>query len=284
MKPTQNAIGEVFYYTSSTPNDFLEICQCGITPPTDKYQIFRSHPSLYVLEYVISGKGWIDDGGELKCVRAGDFYFLRKGGFHHYYSDKEEPYEKIWINLHGRFVEGLCGLYGVNDSVLIRPCSDMRVYELIQSVHTVLSALETDPDAEILRSCSMKIAEIFSIVMRDETVAGGMQSIPTAERIRQYIDTQLYEDITLEDIAARFNLHEVYIIRIFRDRYGVTPVKYLNKRRIETACRMIEDGRMSLKEIAATLHFADAPYFTSRFKKEMGMPPSKYREQVILQK
>jgi len=277
MQPTRNAIGETFYYSSPIPNEFFEIILCGTTPPNAAYSVHRSAQAIYVMEYVLSGKGAIDCGDAHFEVTAGDFYFLRKGASVHYYADARDPFSKIWINFRGRLIDELTDVYGIREDVIVRHQADGRIRDAITAIHACLGATD-GTDLEAVRECSVRMMEVLSIAMRPETLEHGQQPVSMAEKIRQYIEMQLYEDITLADIAAYFNLHEVYAIRLFRERYGVTPIRYLGRRRIEVACRMIEEGRMSIKEIAAALHYSDGAYFSGRFKKEMGVSPSEYRE------
>ena len=277
MQPTVNAIGETFHYSSPIPNEFFEISLCGTTPPNPRYFIHRSVQPFYVIEYVYTRRGRIDSGDAHYEVSTGDFYFLRKGASVHYCADPDEPFGKVWCNFRGSLIDALTEVYGMREDVIVRRQPDGRIHALIDAIHRRLG--ETDgTDLDAIRDCSVKITEILSIAMRPETLEHGLQPVSAAEKIKQYIDMQLYEDITLADIAGYFSLHEVYAIRLFRERFGVTPMKYLARRRIEVACRMIEEGRMSLKEIAAALHFADSSYFSGRFKKEMGVSPSEYRE------
>ncbi len=280
MYPSRNAIGETFYYASSMPNDFFEIHLCGRTPAVPNYRILRTDNPVYVLEYVISGKGWMNIDQKVHTVCAGDFYFIRKGASAHYRSDPDDPYEKIWINADGKLLDQLTAIYQMNDSLIVRPQSDLRVHDLITGIHNRLLGITEENHAELIRACSVDIAAIFSIVMQSETLESGNLPATTAERMKHYIDAQLYRDITLESIAAHFHLHEVYAIRLFGAHYGVTPMKYLASRRIEVAKRMILDGSMTFKEIAAALHFADGSYFSSRFRKETGLSPSEYRRRM----
>ena len=271
-------MGETFYYAAPEPNDFFEIDLCGITPPNPRYEVYRSDSPIYVIEYVNAGKGWLDIGGGHYEVKAGDFYFLRKGASGRYYADREEPFDKIWINFRGKLIDDIISVYCASENVIIRPQNDTRIRDMIQGIHARLRDITDETSAEVLRACSVDVIAILSIAMRHETLDRGFLPATTAEKIKRYIDMQLCEDLSLAGIAQVFHIHEVYAIRLFRERYGVTPMKYLSTRRIDLARRMIAEGQLSFKEIAAALRFADGPYFSSRFKKETGMSPSEYRE------
>ncbi len=53
-----------------------------------------------------------------------------------------------------------------------------------------------------------------------------------------------------------------------------------NHRTVERACELIDNGRLSDKQIAATLGFCDEFHFSKKFKQTMGVPPRGYRRRV----
>lgn len=61
---------------------------------------------------------------------------------------------------------------------------------------------------------------------------------------------------------------------------GISPVDLIRRIRIETACRMIRDGKYSLTEIAEKTGFNSTSYFTVTFKKVAGCTPSEYSSKL----
>ncbi len=98
-----------------------------------------------------------------------------------------------------------------------------------------------------------------------------------AQHIKRYIDENLSEEISVASIARRFYLSETHVIRIFRDKYGVTPKQYLLRAKIENAKLMLIDTSLQIKEIAMIFHFADSYHFSHTFKRITGISPEKFR-------
>lgn len=84
-------------------------------------------------------------------------------------------------------------------------------------------------------------------------------------------------DVTVKEAARRSNLSEVYFRKLFKERFGVSPRKYIIDLRIKHAVSMLESGYYSLGEIATRLGYTDYKYFSAEFARAMGVPPSKYR-------
>ena len=289
MPAYKNFLGEDLY--SSTvysptyrPNSFFELDMCGKTPPNPRYEMFRDNNPVYVFEYVNSGVGWIDTEGKRDKVTAGDFYMLHRGFTGHYFADRDEPYEKIWANARGELVDNVTAMYGLDGTVTVFHCADLRIKRAILAIHNVLSAKNLDL-REAQRIASVKLIEILSIVGNGERVNDSVTSnrVSTAEFVRNYLSDHIYDDVRLSDIAEQLFMHEATVIRVFRGTYGVTPMKYLNALRINAAKVMLYDGART-KHIAEALRFSDAAYFSNCFKKETGMTPTQYKLMVAASK
>ena len=83
-------------------------------------------------------------------------------------------------------------------------------------------------------------------------------------------------DLTIGEIASRSFMSEVYFRKIFKSEYGTSPQKYIINLRIQNAAGMISAGYYSLKDIAYMSGYSDYKYFTTEFKKVMGISPSEY--------
>ena len=55
-------------------------------------------------------------------------------------------------------------------------------------------------------------------------------------------------------------------------------MEYITEKRIETACQLLEETDMQVKEIVGQVGYINVSSFTKLFREKMGMPPLKYRE------
>ena len=92
---------EEFWYINTLPKStLLNIELMGITYADTSYHISRrSQWDMYVFEYVVSGVGYINCNQKKYTVKSGDAYIIKSFTEHEYYADKQEPYQKIWINI-----------------------------------------------------------------------------------------------------------------------------------------------------------------------------------------
>ena len=97
------------------------------------------------------------------------------------------------------------------------------------------------------------------------------------QKIKQYIETNIDSDISVITIAKQFYLSETHVIRIFRDKFGVTPKQYILKAKIDASKILLLDTSLQIKEIAMTYHFAYSYHFSHTFKRFTGVSPEKFR-------
>lgn len=94
----------------------------------------------------------------------------------------------------------------------------------------------------------------------------------------EYVYNHLNEKITLEDIADELGLSSPYLSKLFHKETGTTLSRYINKKRIETAGRMLLYSDYEAADIANFLAFSSHSHFIQAFKKETGYTPKEYRD------
>ena len=83
-------------------------------------------------------------------------------------------------------------------------------------------------------------------------------------------------ELSVKMLADYAEVSEVYFRKLFQRQYGVQPVVYLKKRRIELAKALLSTGYYSVSEVGERCGFSYPSYFTAEFRKETGMTPSAY--------
>lgn len=99
----------------------------------------------------------------------------------------------------------------------------------------------------------------------------------TAVAVRKYVDEHIYERLSIEQLAKEASLSPSQLTRVFRKAYGQTPYEYVLSRKIDTACLLLRNTGMTVKEVAYRLQFSDEHYFANIFRQKNGLPPGKYR-------
>ncbi|MBS1903866.1 MAG: helix-turn-helix transcriptional regulator [Bacteroidetes bacterium] len=95
---------------------------------------------------------------------------------------------------------------------------------------------------------------------------------------KAYIDLHYERDITVEYLAEVACVSQYHFLRLFRSVFEVTPYRYLLLRRLSKAAELLRNSDTPIGDIAIRVGFENLPVFSDAFRKEYGVPPSKYRK------
>ncbi|WP_407189932.1 helix-turn-helix domain-containing protein [Bradyrhizobium centrosematis] len=98
------------------------------------------------------------------------------------------------------------------------------------------------------------------------------------QRVLDYIEASLGDDVRLEDLAAQACLSPYHFSRLFREATGLSPHRYVTDRRVQAARHELARDRLSLVEIALECGFGSQANFTRVFRKAASLTPGQYRE------
>ncbi|RKL66871.1 DNA-binding response regulator [Salipaludibacillus neizhouensis] len=94
------------------------------------------------------------------------------------------------------------------------------------------------------------------------------------EQMLDYIQKNVGENITLQDIADDLFISRNYLGQIFKKIVGESFKNYLTRVRMEKAKKMIQEGSYLIYEISEKVGFINPAYFTTTFKKYTGYTPT----------
>ena len=204
---TRTQIEKYTVYTGPTAESFSPI-MAGITYPDPAYEILVYRRPLCVFEYVLSGRGHIERNGSILTVNAGDAYILTAGTYHHYYSDKVDPWTKIWFNVSGSLVQHLLSDYGLDGVTLIPRFHNETPLTRILDAFTADPVHSADKLAVLLHQYIQELADFL---------ANKVPINPTALAIRNYIDMHLTESLSLDHLADTVSLSRSRLIHLFQE-------------------------------------------------------------------
>ena len=97
--------------------------------------------------------------------------------------------------------------------------------------------------------------------------------------ILEFIHENYMYDISLANVAEKFNISISYIGKLFRNNGDITFKEYLNKYRISQAKRiLIENDDLKISDIAKQVGFVNIVSFNRVFKQFEMVSPGEYRE------
>ncbi len=100
----------------------------------------------------------------------------------------------------------------------------------------------------------------------------------------KYIEKNLDDKISLDDLAQKANLSKYYYHRLFHQIVGDPVTKYISKRRMEKAAEELIQTDQPIIEIALRYQYSSQESFSRAFRKIYGLTPGKYRKTHVSSK
>jgi AraC-like DNA-binding protein len=116
-------------------------------------------------------------------------------------------------------------------------------------------------------------------ILRDYKIAGSVLD-PYAEIAEafKYINDNYHKEISIPSLAELANLSVSQFERKFKKLLHTTPLKYITKLRLNSACESLSQSNDSITQIALSIGYCDHSYFTKIFTRQIGITPKEYRK------
>lgn len=254
---------------------------------------FHSH-DFYEVYFYVSGNVTYVIEGKVYSLKPGDIILINNKEIHRTVIDPGAIYERylIWINPDyiARYCTAHTDLAKCFESTakrkynLLRPGAEMLAYlkSIVYKLEKVSNS--TAFGSEILKDDYLTELLVFLnrayMDANDEEIEGDVQYNEKINDIIRHINLHLSEELTLEDISARFYISKYHLLREFKKNTGYTIHQYIQKKRLILA-RMLLKGNIKVTEVVIKCGFGDYSNFIRSFKREYGVSPKKYCRHIL---
>lgn len=123
---------------------------------------------------------------------------------------------------------------------------------------------------------------ILDLLRRQKSLSAAGGEISQLSRLQPLlamIESGLADpDLSVKDMASEMDVSEVYLRVLFRRQLGISPIKYLRRRRIDRACTLLRETVMPIRLIAGECGFREVQFFHRVFRDIIGITPGNYRK------
>lgn len=231
------------------------------------YEKLRTE-AVYKMYYVRSGQGTLHLEGRQYALKEDDIFFTFPGAPFCLESGEDFTYYYItFIGLRGNMLLDKCGISHLN-AVFHDGCQLAEVWK---------TGMEAAPELSSLSSEAVLLYTFAFLGNRLYVPEETRKANDIAGRIKKYVEDHYFEvDFSLEKMSRELSYNAKYMSHVFKKRFGVGVVEYLNTVRIQNARAMMAQGFTGIGDIAAQCGYSDAQYFSKLFKKKTGNSPKNY--------
>lgn len=96
-------------------------------------------------------------------------------------------------------------------------------------------------------------------------------------KVLAHVHRHIYENISVDELSEVACVSKPYLIRLFKKELGMSPLQYVNRKKVERAQLLLLTEEWAVKEVAYRMGFGDHSYFIRLFRKTTGRTPMEYR-------
>ncbi|MCR2806804.1 helix-turn-helix transcriptional regulator [Paenibacillus soyae] len=245
------------------PNVFLfveRVCYPG-------WNIQKSKISFHDLTFVVEGKAQYVVNGVKYNVEAGDLIYVPGGSIREAHTCKKTPmhaypFNFFWAEPHNHIQ--------LPFDVITKKVITKEILGYIREFNQVW--MNKEPFYMI------QARALFELILHRLLSNNRRQTMALVDlrikKLTAFLSDHYSDDITMNELARQFNLHPVYLGKLFKLNTGSTFKEYLNRIRINNAERLLSGSGLTVREVAERCGFEDLSYFSKVFKELKGYPPS----------
>lgn len=227
--------------------------------------------------YVASGEVQATENSRVYKLKAGELIFHAPMEFHSIKSEKNITTNVLIFTFH------LNGELPKNISKGVFYLSKEEQTEFKNLFDLIYHFYKNSKDCYAGIECVSKLTSFIIDLNRNHLVEKPLnlsQSAQQYNNIILFMKENIYNNISLDEIAKGKNISVSYIKFLFKKYSGIAPKVYYSKLRCNEAIELLSKG-LSPTEISQLMNFSSPNYFSIFFKKITGMSPKKYIRQNI---
>ncbi|MFC5649224.1 AraC family transcriptional regulator [Paenibacillus solisilvae] len=262
----------------------LSVLFSGEGKPHPNHQIGPAVHNYYLIHTVMSGHGIFEtDGTRYECSK-GDTFVIFPDTLFTYKAHDSDPWHYRWVAFRGHMAGPILASIGISPAHPIIACSDYRA--LIPLYRKMQQTLEHTPFPELADLEASGLLRIllkeFGELNADKLTFNSLTIIPDMERqIKQavrYLSYQFAKPIAIDDLSRSLGYHRTHLSKMFKQYTGLSPMQFLLKVRMERARELLTGQvHLSIDQVASSVGYSDALYFSKQFRKTFGSSPTEYR-------
>ena len=127
------------------------------------------------------------------------------------------------------------------------------------------------------------LIQVADIIFNTRTTEEVNRSQLVVEKICQYIQDHVGENLSLVKLAEIHYFNPTYLSRFFKQEMGMNISEYIDQYRVIKAKELFANGELKVREIANLVGYESSHSFTRFFKRATGMTPQEYRDSIFLE-
>ena len=251
---------------------------------TPGYRFSGENHSFFELTYVDAGVIHTEVDGVVYDLKEKEMILYGPGQFHTQYTNENETVSYVTVLFD---MENLAGAASDNwyRTLINRvfPYAPKR-YALMKTI--VQESTTALPYMDSLLQCLMTemiirmLQEEYTALVNPANLARRNYRDELFEKVIAYVESKLYEPLTIAEICLQFSLSRSSLQLLFKNTVNQSPKKYISDMKLEKSCQLLRENKYTVSEIALKLGYSSIHYFSNAFRQKYHVSPSEYAKRI----
>lgn len=243
----------------------FEYIMAGILKSDENWCHPRRIKDSYEIIFMYDGVAYIGEDGIEYTLHKDDILFLEPGREHYGIKPSGENVSFAWIHYFTDY----------------EPYKNLPKYFHADDPYTLKTLFSQCLHTANTPNYSPVCADYYTALIAEEVLRLKNQSTLAqsylASRIKDFVDLNTDNNLSVNAIAEHFGYHENHVSRIFKTAYSMPLKEYITRRQIEYARNLLNTTLLTVHQISNLLSFKSENHFIKFFKYHTKMTPSEYR-------
>ena len=232
------------------------------------------------LHVVISGKGYLKSNNAVHMLQQGDSFLYFPSEEQYYYSDKDDPWEIVWVHFRGSYLKE----FFIEKGFHLSNVWTLKLWNNIKI--NIFNLLKEAENSGILHQSTLStltygiISEFLSQAEALTVNKGDIYNkiVAILPKMRELSS----KPFVLKYWADELNISTFYFCKMFKKATGMSPTNFIMLCRLQKSKQLLtEKSEWTVKRIALECGYPSISYFGKIFLENEGLTPAEYRKRLV---
>jgi AraC-like DNA-binding protein len=236
----------------------------------------------YAVVYVTRGEGVFNSlsSGEQK-IDQGSIIFIHPEQWHTYSPDKNIGWDEYWITFKGSYFDWFYKTFVDESNPVLYLGFEDRIVRLFQEM-LACAQFQQIGFQQILSGIAIHILGLVNSISRSQTFES--QEVQRIKEACVIMRENILNKLSAIEIASSLNMSYSNFRKLFKQYTNMSPHQYMLQLKIEKIKDLLGSTDLSIQDIADTLNFESADYFSYFFRCKTGINPRLFRQKIEKQR